>query len=448
MQVEVTPSNETTIDVVVQVEESRVRKQVAARLKELSRTAKVDGFRVGKVPTDVIRKRYGRSARLDAVENVVQSAVVEVLQREDLKGAIEFSRPALESGAESGDLRFRFQVERFPTIKVQGYTGLSAKKLRVTVPADAVEAELVKLQEQHTQMVPVEDRTVVEAGDHVRVSYQGIGDGPVAEIRQDEQELDLSSEDLVAGFADGVVGQSVDEVRTIDVTLPEPFGLADLAGKTIQVEVRVLGILRRDVPALDDALARESGQAETIEELRSQITARLESARAEESDGKLRRSLIEQVCAVNPVVVPPMFLDSQARREVMHRLEMLKRQGIEWEKLGLNPMDLLERVRPEVEQSIVESLVLRAIGEAEGIEVSDADIDAECAVIAERVKVPVETVRQRYAEPEQREQLVSRLLFERVLDFVQSKATIELVDELVEAGADASEAAAAEQPEG
>lgn len=446
MDVRVNRTDGVTREVEIEVEESRVEEAVGRKLRELGRKVRIDGFRKGKVPTAVIKKRYGRSARMEAIEEVVQRVLLEALQNEELEGTIHFSRPEVLEGYDRGAVRFRFQAENFPEIEVAEYAGVKILQKDPAVSADEVDAEIEKLREELTQMVPVEDRKTVASDDVVRLSYQALGEGQVSEIHQEDQEVDLSREDLLDGFADAIVGAEVGVKKNAEIALGDDFPVEDLQGETITLEVEVHEILRRDVPELDDAFARETGRAESLEELRSTIEAELKETREKESRNDARQRLAAEVSKLHEVELPAHYLRQQSEEQVMQQLQMFERQGINWRELQLDVNRMVEGAQQEMGPAMKQSLVLQAIAKKEGFEVSDEDVQAELERIAEENNVPAAQVAAQFSNDDAKAQLRFRLLIDRVLDFVWSKATIEVVDELPDESSDDATESEGQEP--
>lgn len=431
MELKVTDDSPIRRTVEVTVPASAVKAEVNRRLKEIGKRVRVPGFRRGHVPMGQLRQRYGRDVRFEAIDALVRTHIGKALETDDLKGTVHVAQPELtDVGEGEGGFGFTFVAERLPKVEPKDYAGVAVQQKKVEVTDEDVQGELVALQEQHTDLVPVEDRDEIAADDIVVVSYKGVGDGPESEIFAEDQTIDLSDENLLDGFASGLAGKSKAESHEVSVTLPEDFQLDELAGKTITLEVTVAELKRRDVPAIDDELAKESGEAESLDELKAAIRERIESSRRAEAEMDAKRRLLATVRDANDVEIPDGYLEDQARNEVRFRLQQMQQQGMDLSILGDQAGNLTESVKPQVRNAVLESLVLRAIAEAENIEVDDDAINAWIDEQAETTKQPKAKLRARYRNAEARNALSSRLLFDRVLEFVWSKATIEEVDEL------------------
>ncbi len=431
MDIKVQRDSETTQTVEITIEESVVNKEVINILKRQAGSMKQNGFRRGKVPMQLLKKRYGKSARLDAINAAIDRGVTQTLGDKQLKSVIHISQPELIDGVAAGAVKVSFKAENFPEVKPKGYLGVEVLREKAKVGADEVKEELKQLQESLTQHAPVEDRDKVRKDDVVVVTYRGVGEGDITQIEQDEQSIWLGSEHLLEGFADGLKGMKVGTTKTIDVVMPEQFQIESLAGKPAQLEVTLKGLQTRDVPKLDDDLAKESGEAETLAELKKNIKARLKEQREKSHESAARQRMMKTVVAANDFEIPPLYLQAQCEREARQRLQSLMGYGVNIADLGIDLAQFAQSMRGDVEQSVRESLLLRAIADEEKeVKVLKKDIDAWMKERAEAQGVALAKFKAQFSDDEAMERLKSGLLLEQALDFVWSKATIKLVDEV------------------
>ena len=375
--------------------------------------------------------------RVALIEQLVNDAVFKALQTEEaLKQTVQFSQPQPKAGGENGTLTFTFVAENFPKLENVEYQGTEVELVKSVVDNAAVDAELEKLREELTTLAPVEGRDTVQAGDVVRVSYRGLGDGPQAEMAEEDQEIDLNRGDLLPGVAEGFVGAQLGVKKTVPVTLPEEFPLDELKGAQIELEIEVSQILERKVPALDDELAKDSGRAETLAELRAQIeTAQLDAAKStNERDAKNR--LLDAIAQKNPVDVPPLYLRQQAIEQVQNQLEMFKRQGIDWQKMNLDVNRLLDASIRDLEPQLKRTFLLQTIADAQNIEYTDDEVKAEIAKMAEEQGQPESRIIAQLGGQDGLSRLQFGRQMDRALDFVWSAATIVEVDSMTAAPSD------------
>lgn len=445
MEVRATRTNDVSQQVEVEIEEKEILAATHKKLQRMAKTVRIDGFRQGKVPVNVIRQRFGSSARAEAIEETVNTKVYEALQSDELNKTIQFSRPEVSEGVASGNVVFTFVAENFPEFTPKDYKGVAVELVRSEVEDAAIDAEVDRLREELTALKPVEGRTAVEADDVVRISFKGLGEGPQSELSQEDQEVDLSEESLIPGMVEGLVGAEKDAKTVVTVTLPEDFGLEELKGQDIDLEIEVHDILVRQAPELDDSFAKETGKADTYAELRETIREELLTARKKANEDDARRRMLDIIGESNAVTVPPMYLNTQSQQQVMEQLQMFERQGINWQDLDLDIGSLVQASERDMEGSLARSLLLQAIAKEEDIDVNDEDVDAEIKKLAEENDIPESQVLASMGGDDAKDQLRFRLQMDRVLDFVWSEGTITEVDELPTAEDEDSDAADGEE---
>lgn len=447
---------EKTVEITIPAEE--VDREVARRLRQIGQRAKVPGFRKGKVPMRQLERLHGRAARGEAVQGLVQQALYRALDREELVGTVHVSPPNVTSGFSSGaPLAFQFTAERFPEFEPTGYEGIEAERLSVEVGDEEIDAQLERMREQAVQIVPVEDREIVEEGDVVVISYRARGEGAVEQIFADDQEIWLGDEQLPEGLAAGIVGATRDADTEVKIQLPEGFSIEELSGEEVTLDLQVSAIKKRELPELDDAFAAEVSDDETLEALRARIREDLQSSRGRQAEQQSWQRLRKALLEANPVTMPPLYVREQARQEARGRLGELEKQGLKIADLGINPDDFAQRLEGEVRDSIHEALLLRRVAEKEGVEVTDADIDAWFAKMAGETGMPLARIKAQFAGERARQELEGRLVMEKTRDLIWEKASVTEVDELtpepgdaegVEPGDEAAAEAAADAPEG
>ena len=409
--------------------------ETEARLRRLAKTAKLPGFRPGKAPAAMLKRQYGASLRAEALESLAQRRMVEALGDGRIRGSVHVYPPELQP-AEGGTLELRFEVERMPEVTPTGYLGLRLEIKPVTIAEDALEKRLAGLQEEHAHMVPVEGRTTVEAGDVVTLSYRGEGSEAAEKIGQDDAQIDLADAELLRPFAEGIVGATVGEEKVFSMTFPEDFRESSLAGEPVDVRVTVHKIERKVVPDLDDAFAVDTGIASSLEELKASLQAQLDDAASAERRKRAQARALELVLDAHPVELPEGYVSAEAAREFDGLREQLKRYEMTFEQVGLDAKQQYTRIMTELQRGMRQSLVLSAIARKEGLEASDADIDAQVEREAARHNMPVAMLKARM-DQETRARYAYEARMSRVLDFVVDGATIvEVADAAEPEGAD------------
>jgi trigger factor len=321
-------------------------------------------------------------------------------------------------------------VENFPRVELGEWKGLAVEQLNVSVSDEEVDADITRLQQEHSTLEPVEDRTEVQAGDVLTVSYIA-ADPELAKLLggRDEQ-VDLAGNGVIPSFAAGVVGLQVGVESTISVDMPENSQSPELAGKTVDIRVTVNSIRVRNLPELNDEFAASTDLADTMDGLRSAVREKLlaEKVRGEVQAAKAR--LMRTFVDSGTFALPSRFVARQAMAEVEQMFSQYFGKGFDFKKSGIDLRQFTTGVTPRVETSLRSELMLLAVADANQIQVSQADLNEYFEKRAEEEGVPAAKVRARFAKPEQMINLQTRLRLDRALDALWEAANVSLVDAL------------------
>ena len=398
----------------IEVPEDRVEKQMRQTARKLGKEVNIPGFRKGKVPYPVLLKRLGRDAlRTEAVEDMLQSVFTEALDEVDP----DIYAPANFDDMEMEPLVLKFTIPLTPEVKLGNYRELRKEIEPVEISEEAIDEALEKIQTQHQQLEDVE--RPVEAGDMVTLSGKGeLLPEPEAEeaeeVAADEEETAESEEteathehpednvifnsenvDLIMeakklfwgqAFVDNIIGMSTGDEKTFNVTFPEDFEEEELAGREATFTVNVLNVRRRDLPALDDELAKLEGTFETLEELRESIRTELQNNAEGEAKNALIESMIDDLLEDATLIYPPAAVESEIDNMLNNFKNQVTRAGWSWEDFlqlqSTQEEQLRENFREGAEEQLKRQLALRQFIMDEKLRVKEDDINA---IIDERV---------------------------------------------------------------
>ncbi len=376
---EVVPLEENRVRLDVAVPKDEVDKKLDRTVRRLGREIRVPGFRPGKVPANVVLQRFGREAILD---QMLRDSLVEWYAQAVAESGIRpIDDPEVDLGETSGDdgLSFTATVPVRPRATLGAYTGLEVGKGEAEVADDAVEAEIERLREMAARLETV-DRPA-ENGDFVTVDFDGTVDGtPVASATARDYLVEIGGARLVGAFSDRLVGMSPGETKEFPIDYPQTDGRGELAGKTVQYTVTVKGVQAKVLPELDDALAGQISEFDTVEELRADIRERLLAESQAEVDELFRRAVIDAAVDNATVTVPKAMVDNRINailHETSHRLP----QGMSLQDYlsatGRTLDQAREELAPDAEMAIKRELVVEAVAEAESLQVSDEDVEEQ-----------------------------------------------------------------------
>ena len=390
MQVTRTPAPKSTIQLEIELPPERLERALDAAVRALARRTRVPGFRPGKAPRPVLERHLGPGVVLDeAVDHLMQDAYREAIVKESIL-PLSNADVELVQAEEGKPLIFKATVPVRPEVTLGDYRSFNFKPEIDVIDDARVDQVVEELRDQNATLAAVEDRGARD-GDYAVISFIGTTDGqPFDGGTSERMPLIIGQERLIPGFEPNLVGLKVGDTTEFDITFPEDYGEPNLAGKVAHFSVELKELREKIQPDLDEDFLASLGRSESLDELKADIRRRLEGNALDRARHDFADKIIEYAVANATVEVPDVLVDQEV--EVMHDefRASLARQGIT-EEAYLKAVektgdDLHADFRPNAERRARTLLVLSKVADAEGIEVPDADVDAE-----------VEQGRERYA---------------------------------------------------
>ena len=296
----------------VSVPRERVERAIDERLKRVSRTAKLKGFRPGKVPLKVIRQQYGAQVRQEVLTDLVQSSFAEAVTQQKLSPA---AGPRIEPLATSPgeDLRYRAVFEVLPDVELKQVDGLAVTRPAAEVVEGDVDAMVENLRAQRPKFVTVERES--SEGDRITMNFTGHIDGKAFEgSKGDNVSVLLGGGRMLKDFETGVTGARAGERRSIDVRYPDDYHNKDLAGRVAKFDIDVLLVEEKHLPELDEEFCRQYGVLEGgVAQLRGEVTDNMRRELAQNIRARVKQQLLDRLLEANPVDVPRGLVDVQVR---------------------------------------------------------------------------------------------------------------------------------------
>jgi trigger factor len=382
---EATPLEENRVRLDVAVPEDEVRRQMDRAVRQLGREVRVPGFRPGKAPAEVIVQRVGRDA---IVQEMLKSALGDWYSEAVAEtGVVPIDDPELdlEEVPEEGDLTFKATVQVRPTATLGAYTGLEVGRAEAEIPEGALEEQLEALRERAARQSPV-DRPA-PPGDFLVIDFDGEVNGKrLRNASARDYLVELGGGRLVADFDSRLAGLSAGESVSFPVTYDQGDQRAELRGRTVDYTVTVKQVQEKELPPLDDDLAIGVSEFDTLEELRADVERRLREAAEAQVDELFRRMAIDAAVANATVDVPEVMVDRRIGTILQQTAQQLP-EGVGFEDYlaatGRTIQEVVAELRPDAEMAIRRELVVEAIAEAEGIEVSDEQVEEQVRADAE-----------------------------------------------------------------
>ena len=380
------PESRVRVEAVVPAED--VERSIERTARQLGRQLKIPGFRKGKVPPPVVVKRIGREAVLDeALRGSLGGWYVEAV---DAAGIEPVGDPDLDLGDlpdEGQPLTFTVEVGVRPAARLGDYRELEVGRREPAVDEAAIDEQVEQLRERLARLETAEDHAA-QAGDFVVVDFNGTVDGQPVEGAEARDELvEVGAERLPDELDAALVGMKAGETKAVDVAFPEDHRAEQLRGRTAKFDVSVKEVRRKELPDLDDDFAADAAGFDTLDELRSDVRAKLEEAETQAIDAEFREAALDAAVANATVDVPEALVGARAREMWEQLSSTLARQGISQEAYlrisGKTEEQLVEETRPDADRALRREAVLAAVVEAEGIEPTDEELVEALAHSAE-----------------------------------------------------------------
>ena len=385
----------------------------------------IPGFRKGKAPYQIVEKTYGAQIFYeDAFNEVAGEAFEEGLKENNIEAV---SKPEVEiKQIEKGkDLIFTAVVQTKPEVTLGKYKGIQVKKVEYNVSDEDVEHELMHMAEKNARLVSVEDRPV-ESGDITVIDFEGFVDGVAFDGgKAENHELTIGSNTFIPGFEDQIIGMKPEEEKEIKVKFPEEYFSANLAGKDATFKVKLHEIKKKEMPEINDELAKDISEVDTIEELKNSIKEKQEEQNKTRAKYETEDEVIKAVCEEAKVEIPSGMIETETDHMVQDINTRLSYQGMnidQYLKMMNKTMDEFRaEYKEQAEIAVKSRLVLEAVGKEAGIEVKEEEISAKIKEMAENYGRKEEEVKD---NPELVKYVGDSLKTEKTIDFLVENAKI------------------------
>jgi trigger factor len=360
----------------VEVSENIVADEIESAFSRMRQQVKIDGFRHGKAPINIIRQKFAGEAEGRAVESIIKKTVLDVLEKEEF---VPISSPVIEKfDYELGQtLKYRFAAECHPKIEVKDYKDIPLKKEIFKITDKSLEQNLEVLRERNAKLVPSKSDKVAEKS-FVSIDYDAFDtDGnEISEIKVKNYIIDLNSESTVKEFKEALMGLKIGDEKDVKIEYPSDYPSEIIAGKMVTFKIKVIGIKEKELPDLNDDFAKYVG-TENLEDLKIKIKETVEAEEKRRQDVDIEKQIVEYLLEKNKFEVPQSLVAKNKKTLAEKMKNYMKRQGVSEECVEKQVELRQEKFREEAENKIRLSYILNAIFENENFVVTDADIEEE-----------------------------------------------------------------------
>ena len=416
-------NNEVKLEITVEAE--KFDSAIKTVFNKNAKYFNIPGFRKGKAPFHIVEKTYGSQIFYeDAFNEVAGPAYEEAIKEKeiDVVSRPEIDLVQIEKGK---DLIFTAVVATKPEVTLGKYKGIQIKKVEYNVTDEDVEHELGHMAEKNARLVSVEDRAV-ESGDITVIDFEGFVDGVAFDGgKAENHELTIGSNTFIPGFEDQIIGMKIEEEKEINVKFPEEYFSANLAGKDAMFKVKLHEIKKKEMPEINDELAKDISEFDTIEELKNSIKEKQEEQNKSRAKYETEDALIKAVCEEAKVEIPAGMIEMEIDRMAQDIETRLSYQGMKLEQylqmMNKTMEDFRNENKEQAENSVKTRLVLEAVGKDANIEVKEEEISAKIKEMAENYGRKEEDVKD---NPELVKYVGDSLKTEKTIDFLVENAKI------------------------
>ena len=375
------------VTLTIEVEAAEVSKAVERAAKRLANRVNIPGFRKGKAPRKIVERNVGMDALLqEAFDLIAPKAFSDALDDQKIDPV---TRPNIDivTLEEGKNLIFKATVTPRPEVKLGDYKGLKVEKAAAEVSDEDVEKQLKNFQDRQGKMVEAPEGAAVENGDFTTLDFEGFVDGEAFEGgKGQDYPLQIGSGSFIPGFEEQLVGAKVGEEKEVKVKFPEEYHSAELAGKDAMFKCTVRSIKHKELPEIDDELAKKVSTFQTLDELKADIRKNLLENAEKKAENDQKTAVIEQATENITVDIPAVMIDNRVTAMIQEMAMRLEQQGMKLEQYlqyaGTDIAKIREDYRETAEKNVKTDLMLEEVAKAEDIKVEAKDLDAEVASMA------------------------------------------------------------------
>jgi trigger factor len=418
-------------EIELEIPAENVQKATEKVARDIARIARIPGFRPGKAPVTLVRRRFAD----DIQGEVVQSLVPEYLEKAlDEKKLVPVTRPEVDKVEfkEGEPLRFRAVFEVLPEFELGDYKNLAVQVDEIEVGDAQVDKTLEEMRERAATFVPVEGRPAQD-GDHVLVKLSGAPAEGGDPVQADNILVNIGAEETLASFTENLRGANAGETRQFEARYPDDYPDEKLAGKTYNYSVEVQGIKEKKVPELNDEFAKDAAATAgpdaanitTLDELRKKIHENLDAAKEQQQNSQAREKILAELVKQHDFPVPEALIEGQMDTRLERMARSLAAQGVDPRAVNVDWVSLRRRQRDNAVSDVKAELLLDRIATAENIDATDEDVEKEIATLAEQSGESATALRARLTKQGALDRIKSKLRSEKTIDWLYRTARIE-----------------------
>lgn len=420
MQVSVESAGGLQRKLTVAVPEDTIEQAVQTRLQNLTRTAKIKGFRAGKVPLKVVKQHYGSQVRQEVLGEVIQSSFYEAVSREKLRpaGSPSISTQQVDSGQ---GLEYTATFEVYPEIKLADLTGTKIEKSVAEISDSDLDEMIETIRKQQIKW-QVADKAA-ETGDQVTIDFKGVIDGEAfAGGTGQGMTVEIGKGRMIKGFEEGLTGLKVDDEKTLELTFPAEYHAKDLAGKDVQFEIKVKKVETAVLPEIDENFAKQLGVADgSIEKMRADVKNNMQRELDTRLKNSVKQAVMDKLLETNKIDVPEALIKEESQLLLKQMQNNLMQQGMQQNQLQMDASMFKEQAQRRVALGLIMSEIVKQCE----IKADANKVRQYIEELAASYDKPDEVIKWYYGDKQRLAEVESVVMEEQIVDWVLDQVTVE-----------------------
>jgi trigger factor len=409
----------------IEIEAEEVDKKVDAAYKRYGKTAKIKGFRPGKVPKKILERYFGDQVLEDVTNSLIKETLPEALEETKV---YPLNMPAVENEILKIGQNYKYSAlfEVRPEFDLKNYLGVKIEKEKYVTKGEDVDRQLEEIREARGNLTPLEEDRGIKDGDVAIIDYEGFDKGePVGDVKAENYSLTIGKKQFFPGVEEALIGLKKGDKTEITVDFEENYFHSKLAGKSILIKVNVMDIKRIELPELNDEFAKDLGiEVEGLDQLKEKIREELASGEEKRIEEELKDRLVGKISESVDFDLPESLVDAEINASLENVKQNLMRAGSSFEKSGMDEVKLREEIRPAAEKRIKGMLILGEIARKENLKVDEKDVEDSLKDMSEGMGADSETLRKYYEANNLMDSLRQSLLKEKTLKYLVENAKV------------------------
>ena len=406
-----------------------VKKGLDDMYRDVSKKARIPGFRQGKIPRNILERHYRERVEEETAEKLINRVYWDAVREHDL---MVVAQPQIDQQGISRDSNFSFTatVEVEPLIDPRGYLDLDIEKEALAVTEQDIENRLKEIQQMFATMQDVETDRELLAGDFATIDFEGTLDGEaLKELKAEGYFLEVGSGRFVPGFEDQLIGMRTGETKQVEVRFPDDYQAGHLAGKVVSFAVALKGLKEKKLPEINEDFIKNFEKYDSLEGLKADLAKALETEHAERITADVRKQIVEGLLGnkENEFDVPPSFVERQIFQMMAEMQHRLLSRGMDKQKATEMTVKMHDSFRDDAKKVVLTTLIMKNIARLENLSVTEDETAARIVMHAERRGMTAEAMRESLEKDNLVEHIEYEVLQQKVFDFIESKAKVRTV---------------------